>query len=143
MQKIIHYLNIRSPKEQVYEAIATVDGLSNWWSTKVKGSEKEGGIVDFTFVDNFNPNMKITSLKKNSEVRWICISGHDLWEDNKFAFELSEDSEGTKLKFTQEYAKPIRDEDYGIYNFNWAHYLRSLQEYCTTGKGKPYSPGVN
>jgi len=66
MRKIIHYLNIKAPVEKVYGAVATIEGLSNWWSTKVGGDVKEGGIINFTFIEVFNPNMKITSLKKPS-----------------------------------------------------------------------------
>jgi len=73
-------------------------------------------------------------------VKWTCVGGHDLWQDNTFAFELSESEEGTKLLFTQTYTDPISDEDFGAYNFNWAYYLQSLQEYCQTGEGKPFNP---
>jgi len=140
MQKIIHYLAIKSPIEKVYDAVATIEGLSNWWSTNIIGSEKQGNIINFQFIPVFNPNMKITSLKRPHEVKWTCISGHDLWQDNKFTFEFSEDESSTKLKFVQEYVNPISEEDYGTYNFNWAFYLQSLKDYCSTGKGKPFEP---
>lgn len=139
MQKIIHVLQIHTKPEKVFKAIATAEGLSNWWSTKVKAEEKIGGFVDFTFVADFNPDMKITALDEPREVRWECVAGHDKWQDNRFSFTLTENENGTQLKFIQEYANEISDIDYGTYNFNWGYYLHSLKEYCETGRGKPFS----
>jgi uncharacterized protein YndB with AHSA1/START domain len=140
MKKIIHVLHISKPAIQVYEAIATAKGLSNWWSTQVVSEEKVGGIVDFTFRGDFNPDMKITAMTPSKEVGWECVAGHAKWQDNEFTFELSEQNGATQLKFTQLYAKELSDEDYGIYNFNWGYYLHSLKEYCETGQGKPFEP---
>ena len=33
----------------------------------------------------------------------------------------------TRLRFTQDYAVELSDDDYGIYNFNWGYYLESLR----------------
>jgi len=84
--------------------------------------------------------MKILVLNRPIELRWECVSGHEPWQDNKFYFELSESATGTQLKFTQDYAQEISDEEYGIYNFNWGYYLQSLKYYCENSKGKPFSP---
>lgn len=139
MQKIIHVLNIKTNQDKVFEAIATAEGLSQWWSTNVKAEEKVGGIVDFTFIADFNPNMKITALQRPLQIHWECVAGHDPWQDNKFSFELTENKGVTQLTFTQEYAREISDENYGIYNYNWAYYLQSLKQYCESGKGKPHA----
>jgi len=138
MQKIIHVLDVSIDKQRVYQALTTEEGLSSWWSTKVKTDGKLGGIIGFTFLEGFNPDMKILSLEENSKVEWECVSGHDKWQNNKFSFEMKENQVGTLLKFTQEYANQVSDEDYGRYNFNWAYYLQSLKDYCETGNGKPY-----
>lgn len=140
MQKIIHVLQIKAEPKKVFRAIATAEGLSNWWSTDVKAEEKVGGIVDFKFMGDFNPDMKIIALNEPKVVKWECVGGHDNWQDNKFLFELGESDDGTQLKFVQEYANEISDEDYGTYNFNWGYYLQSLKGYCETGQGKPFSP---
>ena len=140
MKKIIHVLYINSDQTDVFNAISTGKGLSKWWTTKVSAEERLGGIVDFTFRGDFNPDMKILVLNPPTEVRWECVSGHEPWQDNKFSFELSETNAGTQLKFTQDYSKEISDESYGIYNFNWGYYLQSLKDYCESGKGKPYAP---
>ncbi len=138
MKKIIHVVHINKTANQVYKAITTAEGLSSWWSTQVTSEEKVGGMIDFTFRGDFNPDMKITMMIPPKEVGWECIAGHDKWQDNTFSFELEESNGSTQLKFTQHYTRELSDEDYGIYNFNWGYYLHSLKEYCETGQGKPF-----
>jgi hypothetical protein len=49
----------------------------------------------------------------------------------------------TRLRFTQDYAVELGDDDYGNYNFNWGYYLESLRLLVTTGTGRPYPPGTD
>lgn len=138
MKKILHAVEISAPRVSVYKAITTQTGLSSWWSTNVTVEPGIGGIVDFTFVEGFNPDMKITKLEPERSVHWRCVGGHDNWLDNTFSFELSDKNENTLVMFTQIYAKELSDEVYGTYNFNWGYYLDSLRMYCETGTGKPF-----
>ncbi len=92
MQKIIHILDVKADKRKVYQAVATEEGLANWWSTKVKTDGHLGSIIDFTFLKGFNPDMEITALEENSKVEWECVAGHDKWQNNKFSFEMKENA---------------------------------------------------
>lgn len=140
MKTILHVVNIQKDSMAVFEAITTTNGLSNWWSTKVSANEKVGGIVEFTFRGDFNPDMEILAMNKPKLLKWKCVSGHEPWENNTFLFALTAQGNTTQLKFIQVYAIELSDEQYGIYNFNWGYYLQSLKEYCETGIGKPYNP---
>lgn len=138
MKKIIHAVHIHASPQKVFQAVASETGLSNWWSTKVRADSRKGGIVDFTFVGDFHPDMKITALEAPQRLAWRCIAGHEPWQDNTFDFVLDERDGETLLLFTQEYARELDDERYGTYNFNWGYYINSLKSYCETGKGQPY-----
>lgn len=139
MKKIIHAVEINIPRSKVFEAITTQKGLSSWWTTKVTVEAGLGGLVDFTFMEGFNPDMKVTRLEPDSSVHWKCVGGHDNWLDNTFLFELSDRGNNTLLMFTQNYAQELSDEVYGIYNYNWGYYLESLKRYCENGSGKPFA----
>jgi hypothetical protein len=45
----------------------------------------------------------------------------------------------TKLRFRQEYANELSDDDYGTYNYNWGYYLEILRLYVEAGAGKPFA----
>ena len=134
----MHAVEIQAPRNKVFETITTQEGLSNWWTTKVTVEEGVGGLIDFTFVEDFNPDMKVTQLEQDHIVHWQCVGGHDNWLDNTFSFELSDKGDNTLLMFTQIYARELSDEVYGTYNYNWGYYLDSLKAYCETGTGKPF-----
>jgi hypothetical protein len=59
-------------------------------------------------------------------VEWVCVAGHANWQDNGFTFALHERKGETLVMFSQDYARELSDEVYGIYNFNWGYYLNSL-----------------
>ena len=121
--------------------MSTIDGLAHWWTTKVDGDEQLGGTVRFTFVPNvFNPEMRVEMLEEPASLVWRCVGGAEQWLDATIRFDLEEREEVARFTFRQEYGRPLDDVSFGIYNFNWAHYLESLRLYCETGEGKPFRP---
>lgn len=140
MKTIIHAVHIHAAPDAVYRALTTEAGLSGWWTTRVNVEESSGGIIRFTFVGDFNPQMKQTRLAPPTLVEWTCIGGHDNWQDNTFSFALTDHNGETLLQFVQQYAQELSDEVYGIYNFNWGYYLNSLKQLCETGTGVPFTP---
>ena len=138
MKKIIHYVRIHAVPESVYRALTTVDGLAGWWSTAVRVQPNVGGVIDFRFAGDFNPNMEVTALEPNRQVEWKCVAGHNNWRDNTFSFDLRDSDGETDLMFVQVYAQELSDEVYGTYNFNWGYYLGSLKRLCETGTGTPF-----
>jgi len=138
MNTIFHTVDIKASPDEVFAALTTEEGLSAWWSTKVSADMRIGGIVDFTFLEGFNPDMEITALEKPRHISWKCVGGHEPWLDNTFNFEIEARGIGSTLFFRQNYARELSDEEYGRYNFNWGFYLDSLQLLVETGRGKPY-----
>jgi uncharacterized protein YndB with AHSA1/START domain len=140
MRQIIHAVHIHSAPSNVYSAIATAAGLRGWWSKRVDADERQGGIIRFTFAGDFHPQMQQTRLDPARRVEWRCVGGHPNWQDNTFVFALEERKAETLLMFSQDYARELSNEDYGIYNFNWGYYLNSLKQFCETGTGVPFTP---
>jgi hypothetical protein len=134
---IIHVLDIKASTDTVYQAIATISGLSAWWTSTITGTPASGGIIQFRFGEVFRPDMKVVMLDR-STIRWECVSGEKDWVGSIFRFSMEEIAGMIRLTFVQEYANPIGDEKYGKYNFNWGYYLYSLKKYCETGAGLPF-----
>src|SRR5690242_3126964 len=134
MRTIHHVLDIDSEAGAVWGSLTERDGLAGWWSTRVDaGPAAAGAVIQFTFAGDFNPVMEITDIAPGRELRWRCTSGHKNWQDNTFVFELVPLDDGrTRLRFTQNYATELSDDDYSVYNFNWGYYLESLRLLCTT-----------
>ena len=140
MKTILHTVDIKVEPSKVYEALTTERGLAGWWSREVSADVRVGGVIRFTFMPVFNPEMEITALDEPRRVEWTCIGGHGPWADNTFRFTIEERDSGCALFFRQEYAQELSDEEYGRYNFNWGYYLNSLKRFCETGEGTPANP---
>jgi len=140
MKTIHHVLDIDADTPRVWAALTETEGLAGWWSTKLDtDAASVGTLIRFTFAGDFNPVMEITEVVEKTELTWRCNNGHDSWNDNTFHFQLVPlDGGRTRLRFIQNYAVELSDDDYGIYNFNWGYYLESLRLLCTTGTGKPF-----
>jgi len=141
MKTIHHVVDIDAPAPRVWAALTELKDLAGWWGTTVDqtGGPGIGSRLNWTFADDFNPVMEITSVNDGTEVEWRCVAGHEPWQDGRFRFQLAEAGGGrTRLRFWQEYAIELADDYYGVYNFNWGYYLESLRLLCVTGTGKPF-----
>jgi uncharacterized protein YndB with AHSA1/START domain len=140
MQAIHHVFTIAASPSRVYEALTTVEGLAGWWTTEVEGASEVGGVIAFTFGGDFDPEMRVTALEPDSRAAWELAGGHPNWDGSTFEFRLERRADGTLMRFWQNYGRKLSDDDFGIYNYNWAYYLESLRLLCETGIGKPFRP---
>jgi uncharacterized protein YndB with AHSA1/START domain len=138
MKTILHLVDVAAHPKKLFAALDSPDGLAGWWTTAVSGDAGPGGTIEFNFVD-FNPEMQVTELRPPTRVAWRCVGGVEEWADNSFSFELEERDGATRLRFRQDYATELSDDQYGSFNYNWGYYLDSLKLYCETGRGKPFA----
>src|SRR4051794_19945584 len=72
MDRILHVVDVPAAPDKVFAAVITEEGLSSWWTTKVKAPPAEvGSVIEFTFVpDVFNPRMRVEELNQPTTVAW-------------------------------------------------------------------------
>jgi uncharacterized protein YndB with AHSA1/START domain len=128
--------HINAPRQQVFDAIATINGLKNWWTTQVSGSAEPGGTLQFNFGDFVGPQMKITELVPNEKIVWEGVSDEH-WHGNIFSFALDENDGKTRVRFSHD-GWEAQDDFYAACCFSWSRYLESLRQYCQTGKGEAF-----
>ncbi|CAN5389995.1 SRPBCC domain-containing protein [soil metagenome] len=129
--------HINAPKQKVYEAITTIDGLKNWWTTQVEGSAETGGTLQFNFGDFKGPLMKVTELKPTEKLGWECVGETQEWKGNTFTFSLDENEGKTRVRFSHD-GWEAQDDFYASCCYSWGRYLESLRQYCQTGKGEAF-----
>ena len=139
MADILHNLVIHSPGLVVYQAVATQEGVRNWWTEQTDIVSEIGGSAEFRFGEKYYIKMEITQLILNHKVSWICRIGDEQWVGTEFHFDISEENNETLLRFGHtKWAN--QTEFFGHCNFQWGRYLMSLKKYCETGKGEPFKP---
>jgi uncharacterized protein YndB with AHSA1/START domain len=75
MPDILHKVGIKSSSPgDVYTALATVEGLSRWWTSDTRGESKVGGVLQFRFGDG-GFDMKVLELQRGKRVLWQVVDG--------------------------------------------------------------------
>ncbi|HMD45880.1 MAG TPA: SRPBCC domain-containing protein [Acidimicrobiales bacterium] len=138
MADIRHRVGIAVPPEQVFEALATTEGLSGWWTRDVRGDASLGGTLRFYF-GRTEPGcvMDVVELEPNRLVTWRCVGGPDEWVGTTLRFALSEGSGQTIILFTHaDWAEPV--EFLHHCSTRWAYFLLGLKAGLEGGKATPF-----
>ena len=139
MPDIRHRVAISAPLGSVYGAVATTEGLSEWWTRDgVRGESSEGSRLQF-FFGQPEPAavMEVTRLDPDGHVNWNCVEGHDEWVGTKLAFDLTHKDDETVVLFTHaDWREPV--EFMAHCSARWAYFLLSLKSYQETGTGTPF-----
>ena len=129
--------HINASKEHVFEAISTIEGLSNWWTVQTEGDASLGGTIQFDFGDFKGPLMEVILLQPNEKIVWKCVGSAHGWLENTFEFQLDENEGKTRVRFSH-LGWEEQGDFYAICNFSWGRYMESLRQYCQTGKGESF-----
>ena len=139
MPDIRHRVAISAPLDNVYEAVATKEGISEWWTRDgVRGESSEGSKLQF-FFGQPQPAavMEVTRLGRDGHVSWGCIEGEDEWVGTRLSFDLTSKDDETVVLFTHaDWRSP--SEFMAHCSARWAYFLLSLKSYVETGKGTPF-----
>ena len=137
MADILHKVGIKSSSpDDVYGALATVEGLSGWWTRDTRGESKVGGVMQFRFgTGGFD--MKVRELGPAKRVLWQVIDGPEEWVGTKISFDLKQNDDWTIVLFKHEvWKEPV--EFMHHCSTKWAVFLLSLKSLLETGKGAPW-----
>ena len=139
MPDIRHRVVISAPLGSVYEAVATTDGISEWWTRDgVRGESREGSKLQF-FFGQPEPAavMEVTRLDPDGHVGWHCVEGADDWVGTNLTFELTQADDETVVLFT--HADWRSPNDFMAHcSARSAYFLLSLKSYLETGTGTPF-----
>ncbi len=132
---ILHRVGIQSTPSAVYEALSTIRGLSDWWTSDTKGEAGVGGVVQFRFpLGGFD--MKVVELDPEKRVLWHVVEGPPEWIGTKISWVLRHEGDHTVVLFKhQGWKEPV--EFMHHCSTKWATYLMSLKALVETGKGAP------
>jgi uncharacterized protein YndB with AHSA1/START domain len=142
MPDILHKVDTKSPANDTYRALSTLDGLAGWWTTTTKGNPSKGGTIEFRFGSNGGFDMKVLEAEPGKRVLWQVVDGPDVWIGTKISFDLRRDGDYTAVLFKHEgWKEPV--EFMHHCSTKWATFLLSLKSFVETGRGAPYPNDVH
>jgi uncharacterized protein YndB with AHSA1/START domain len=130
---ILHRVGIQAAPGNVYAALTTLKGLSDWWTRDTKGETGAGGVIQFRFpVGGFD--MKVIELDPGKRVLWHVVGGPEEWIGTNVSWELRQEGDWTMVLFKhQGWKEPV--EFMHHCSTKWAMFLMSLKALIETGKG--------
>ncbi len=138
MSDIRHRVGIEAPVEEVYEKVATREGIASWWSRDVDGESRPGGRLTFWF-GRPEPAavMEVVDLDPPGRVGWRCVEGPDEWVGTTLDFEVKGSGGETALVFTHGgWRDPV--EFMHHCSTKWAYFLLGLKAGLEGGKATPW-----
>jgi uncharacterized protein YndB with AHSA1/START domain len=135
MPDILHRVGIKSSPDQVYTALATRDGLADWWTTNTRGESTVGGVLAFRFgAGGFD--MRVLELQPSERVLWQVVDGPAEWIGTTVSWQIKQEGEhAVVLLEHQGWKEPV--EFMYHCSTKWAMFLMSLKSLVETGKGFP------
>ena len=134
MATICHRITVKAPRQEVFEALSTLDGLREWWTTTTEGESIEGGVIDFRFGEH-STKMRVEALDEAERVAWHCVGSAPEWVGTEVQFQLENKEEDTIVQFEHsqwQEAGPF----FSHCSTKWATFLLSLKGYLETGAGR-------
>ncbi|NMO04530.1 SRPBCC domain-containing protein [Gordonia sp. TBRC 11910] len=135
MFTIVHRIATTEPAEKVLDALTTIDGLADWWTTDVSGSASAGGISAFRFGENGGFDIAVTSVAPD-HVGWHVVDGPAEWIGTDIDWRITRDGDYNVVLFEH---RGWREQAEFMYHCStkWAVFLQSLKALVETGTGAP------
>jgi len=128
MADIMHLIKIRAAPERIYHAIATAEGIRNWWTRDVSLDAEIGGAGEFGFYGHrFAIKVRVAELAPSAQVGWSDVSStRGSFDGTTIVFDLKPDGNYTTLLFAHRGFKNA-DDEYASATTRWGYYLLSLK----------------
>jgi uncharacterized protein YndB with AHSA1/START domain len=139
MADIRHRVGITAPAGRIYQALATRDGVSGWWTRDVRGNSEVGGKLEFFFGGSTPAAvMEVTDLVPDRRVAWRCVEGPDEWVGTAVTFDLTPAGDGeTAVLFSHaDWREAI--EFMAHCSTKWGYFLLGLRAGLEGGVATPY-----
>ena len=140
MFDILHRVGIKASPDEVYQALATPEGVAAWWTTSTTGDRTTGGAIRTVFIADGKElgafDLKLLELHAAKRVVWQVLGGPPEWLGSKITFELKTEDGYTIILFKHEGWKEPVEFMYHC-STKWATFLMSLKSLVETGTGQP------
>ena len=135
MPDILHRVGVKASPKDVYDALATREGLAAWWTNDTQGDTNVGGVIQFRFpAGGFD--MKVIEREPSARVLWQVVEGPSEWVGTKISWDLKQDDDYTIVMFKhQGWKEPV--EFMHHCSTKWAIFLMSMKSLLETGKASP------
>jgi uncharacterized protein YndB with AHSA1/START domain len=133
-----HTITIDAPKEDVFKAITTKDGLQGWYTAKAEGDAGHEQEIKLHFKTKEGPfHWKVQITKPGSTVRWECLQGPGSSVGTTAVFQLADKGDGRTTVDLDHEGVDESDEKLRVCNTMWGALMLHLKKYVETKRSEP------
>jgi uncharacterized protein YndB with AHSA1/START domain len=133
-----HRISINAPKEEVFEAITTEQGLQGWYTPTTEGDAGHGEKIKLHFKTKDGPfHWDIEITKPGSVVRWECLEGPGSAAGTTATFSLDDRGAGKTSVDLDHEGLDEEDDKLRVCNTMWGVLMLHLKKYAETKKPEP------
>ena len=127
---------IRGNAADVFDRVATLDGIAAWFTKATSDSYTEGGCITLHFSGEEPVHFEVSTIRPHREIVWRCVSDENMWAGTQIRFTFVQDGTITTVRFDHEGWSEITDifRDCAM---SWTYFMHSLRQLVETGKGTP------
>ena len=137
MPQIAHRVRIRSRPGEVFQRVATTEGIAAWFTEAASPGYREGGRLELHFPDG-SVGFEIRELRPPRRIVWHCTSRENPWFGTDVVFDFAREGDRTVVRFDHAGWPEISDR-FRDCSQSWAYFLESLRLLVETGRGTPES----
>lgn len=137
MATIRHRVGIKSPVQDVWEAITSPAKISRWWSSSAGGNSQAGSNLELTFDGLVTLTFAVIERVESRLLHLQNKGGPGAWDESHLEFELAKDARQTFV-ILKHYNPQASEDDFQFFMTKWPVFLVSLKSYLETGQGRPY-----
>lgn len=139
MPDILHRMVIPAEVQQVFDLIASPEGIRQWWTQDATGSGEVGQIIELGFNGRKAIlQLQVEAVQMDQRIAWVCIANvgaMDEWPGTHLIWNLAPwKSGGTDLRFTHGNWNTITGE-FPACNTLWGQLLLRIKN-AALGRGQ-------
>jgi uncharacterized protein YndB with AHSA1/START domain len=140
--QILHDFPIRAPREAVFRAISTPQGLDSWWTQESSGNPELHAESELWFGPDYHWKAKVVGYEPDSLFELQMVLADSDWMNSRIRIQLETRGDFTWVQFSHS-GWPEQNEHYRISNCCWAMYLRVLRRSLEFGEVVAYDDRLN
>lgn len=133
MAEISHEIKISGTPEQVYDAIATAEGIRSWQTPNAEGTGVVGTEWVFEFTGRPQFVWEIVESEAPAKVRWRCVEGPGDSPGTAATYEITALDDGRTLLTLHHSGWSGTNGNFRKCNTIWGVLLHHIQQYVQTG----------
>ena len=139
MASILLRMPVDAEAKEIYERVATSEGVNGWWSNHTDGPDGVGSTMKVAFPDApITFDFEVTEEVPGERVAWRCLAGPPEWTGTNVSFDVQTDAEGnTSVLFAHD-GWTTTEESFPFIAYSWAQILPRLKKLAETGERDPF-----